>query len=191
VASGRSSLRRSWEEGWRGPRSWVVLEGAAATGGTSVFLESSSPTVYARAARAQKYVRSSRLWLAARAPSSSWLGSFPSLATISDRGSVFVSQFWTTIFGLMKTDCIATTAYNPRSDGQSERTNQVVEIALRHFVNKHQDDWANHLGHIQFSMNNSPNASTGKSPAELLMAFQPCTAIDIPTAHLPLTGKAR
>jgi hypothetical protein len=41
VASGRSSSRRSWEEGWRGPRSWVVLEGAAATGGTSFFLESS------------------------------------------------------------------------------------------------------------------------------------------------------
>jgi hypothetical protein len=112
-------------------------------------------------------------------------------ATISDRGSVFVSQFWTTIFSLMKTDCIATTAYNPRSDGQSERTNQVVEIALRHFVNEHQNDWANHLGQIQFSMNNSPNASTGKSPSELLMAYQPRSTIDIPTAHLPLTGKAR
>jgi hypothetical protein len=69
-------------------------------------------------------------------------------AMISDRGSVFVSTFWTTIFGLMKTDCIATTAYNPRSDGQSERTNQVVEIALRHLVNEHQDDWADHLGEI-------------------------------------------
>jgi hypothetical protein len=112
-------------------------------------------------------------------------------ATISDRGSVFVSQFWTTIFSLMKTDCIATTAYNPRSDGQSERTNQVVEIALRHFVNEHQNDWANHLGQIQFSMNNSPNASTGKAPSELLMAYQPRSTIDIPTAHLPLTGKAR
>jgi hypothetical protein len=56
-------------------------------------------------------------------------------AIISDRGSVFVSLFWTTVFKLMKTDCIATTAYNPRSDGQSERTNQVVEIALRSLVN--------------------------------------------------------
>jgi hypothetical protein len=101
-------------------------------------------------------------------------------AMISDRGSVFVSTFWTTIFGLMKTDCISTTAYNPRSDGQSDRTNQVVEIALRHLVNEHQDDWADHLGEIQFAMNNSPNASTGKAPSELLMAFTPRNAIDIP-----------
>jgi hypothetical protein len=38
----RLAVGGSWGEGWRGPRSWAVLEGAAATGGTSFFLESSS-----------------------------------------------------------------------------------------------------------------------------------------------------
>jgi hypothetical protein len=109
-------------------------------------------------------------------------------AIISDRGSVFLSQFWTTVFGLMRTDCIATTAYNPQADGQSERTNQVVEIALRHCVNEEQNDWGDFLGEIQFAMNNSINASTGTSPAELLMGYRPRAAIDIPTDHL--TGKA-
>jgi hypothetical protein len=112
-------------------------------------------------------------------------------AIISDRGSVFVSIFWTTVFKLMKTDCIATTAYNPRSDGQSERTNQVVEIALRSLVNDHQDDWPNHLGAVQFAMNNSPNAATGKVPSELLMAYTPRNAIDIPVDHLPKHGNAK
>jgi hypothetical protein len=83
---------------------------------------------------------------------------------------------------------IATTAYNPRSDGQSERTNQVVEIALRGLVNDHQDDWPNHLGAVQFAMNNSPNAATGKVPSELLMAYTPRNAIDIPANHLPKHG---
>jgi hypothetical protein len=109
-------------------------------------------------------------------------------AMISDRGSVFVSLFWTTIFSLMKTDCIATTAYNPRADGQSERTNQVVEIALRHVVNDHQDDWVSFLGEVRFAMNNSPNAATGKTPSELLMGFYPRGIIDIPTGHIPRQG---
>jgi hypothetical protein len=51
-------------------------------------------------------------------------------AIITDRGSVFLSYFWTTLLELMKTDCIATTAYNPQADGKSERTNQTMEIAL-------------------------------------------------------------
>jgi transposase InsO family protein len=62
-------------------------------------------------------------------------------AIITDRGSVFVSYMWTTLFSLLGTDCMATTAYNPEADGQSERTNQTVEIALRHLVN----DWARRL----------------------------------------------
>jgi hypothetical protein len=111
-------------------------------------------------------------------------------AIISDRGSVFLSLFWTTVFKRMKTDCIATTAYNPRSDGQSERTNQVVEIALRHVVNTHQNNWAPILPDIQFAMNNSPNASTGRAPTELMMGFMPRAAIDIPTGHLT-RGKER
>jgi hypothetical protein len=111
-------------------------------------------------------------------------------AMISDRGSVFVSQFWTTIFQLMKTDCVATTAYNPRSDGQSERTHQVVEIALRHCVNANQDDWVHYLSEIQFAMNNSINASTGATPADLLMGYTPRGAIDIPAAHITWKGQA-
>jgi hypothetical protein len=103
---------------------------------------------------------------------------------ISDRGSIFVSMFWTTVFGLMKTDCIATTAYNPRADGQSERTNQVVEIALRHLVNDHQDNWVSFIGEVRFAMNNAPNASTGKTPSELMMGFNPRGAIDIPANHV-------
>jgi hypothetical protein len=112
-------------------------------------------------------------------------------AMISDRGSVFVSMFWTTIFKLMHTDCIATTAYNPGADGQSERTNQVVEIALRHLVNDRQDDWVEYLGAVQFAMNNAPNASTGSVPSELMMGFLPRSAIDIPAGSISRPGKER
>jgi hypothetical protein len=103
-------------------------------------------------------------------------------AAISDGGSVFVSLFWATIWNLIQRDCIATTAYNPRSDGQSERTNQVVEIALYHLVNEHQHNWVDHLSEIQFGMNNALR--------ELLIAFTLRSAVDIPTGHIQLHGQA-
>lgn len=98
---------------------------------------------------------------------------------ISDRGSIFLSAFWTTLFGLMNTNCIATTAYNPQADGQSERTNQTMEIALRHLVNGRQDNWVDFLGQVQIEHNNATNASTGKSPNELLLLAIPNTIIDL------------
>jgi hypothetical protein len=70
-------------------------------------------------------------------------------AIITDRGCVFVSYFWTTLVEMLGTDCVATTAYNPEADGQNERTNQTIEIALRHVVNGREDDWADFLGEIQ------------------------------------------
>ena len=33
------------------------------------------------------------------------------------------------------------TAYHPQTDGQTERTNQVLEGYLRNFVNYDQNDW--------------------------------------------------
>jgi hypothetical protein len=105
-------------------------------------------------------------------------------AIITDRGSVFLSYFWTTLFGLMKTDCIATTAYNPQADGQSERTNQTVEIALRHLVNTKQDDWAQYIGEIQLVQNNSVNKATGMTPNEAMLGFLPRAALDLPTSHI-------
>jgi hypothetical protein len=101
---------------------------------------------------------------------------------LSDRGRVFLSDFWTTLFKMMRTDLLVTTAYHPQGDGQIERTNQTVEIALRHLVNASKTDWAEHLSEIEFAMNNSVNASTKTSPMEYLTGM---TARTIQTAALP------
>ena len=46
------------------------------------------------------------------------------------------------------------TAYHPQTDGQSERTNQEVEQALRTVISFHQDDWVDRLPVIEFTLNN-------------------------------------
>jgi len=60
------------------------------------------------------------------------------------------------------------TAFYPETDGSSERSNKTTIEALRHYINTRQNDWSEHLIHVEAVLNNSINATTGKSPTELL-----------------------
>jgi len=105
---------------------------------------------------------------------------------ITDRGKVFLSDFWTALFRILRTTLLVTTAYHPQSDGQSERTNQTVEIALRHLVNVRKNNWASCLAEVEFTMNNTVNASTGKSPMQFLAGMNAPSALDAARHPVPL-----
>ena len=64
-------------------------------------------------------------------------------------------------------------AYHPRTDRQSEWTNQWLETYLRFFINYQQDNWVVYLPLAEFVHNNWKNASTGESPFYLLMGSHP------------------
>ncbi len=94
------------------------------------------------------------------------------VATISDRDAKFMSEVWQRIFQKLGTEVLASTAYHPQTDGQSERTNQTVEIAMRYFVTANPTlDWTDVLPYLQGCLNNSKNQSTGVSPNEVLYGF--------------------
>jgi Integrase zinc binding domain/Chromo (CHRromatin Organisation MOdifier) domain len=101
------------------------------------------------------------------------------VAIISDRDPKFLSGFWKKLFECAGTTLLTSTAYHPQTDGQSERTNQAVEIAFRYYVNLHQTDWAEHVDIIQAAMNTAVSATTKKSPFQLLYGFNPKHALDI------------
>ena len=65
------------------------------------------------------------------------------------------------------------TAFHPRTDGQSERTNQELEQFLRFYSNAKQDNWAHFLPLAKFTFNSWRNESTKKSPFEVLMGYNP------------------
>ena len=88
---------------------------------------------------------------------------------ISDRDPRFTSKFMKKLSRILGIQQNISTAYHPRTDGQSERTNQWLETYLRFFVNYQQDDWAAYLPLAEFAHNNWKNASTGQSPFQLLM----------------------
>ena len=54
---------------------------------------------------------------------------------VSDRGTVFTSEFWSSFCFLLATRRRLSTAYHPQTDGQTERQNQSVEYYLRGYIN--------------------------------------------------------
>ena len=89
-------------------------------------------------------------------------------AVIMDRDPRFINELWRAMFRSLSIKFLATTAYHPQSDGQSERTNQTVEIALRFFFVAHPGkDWVPFLPHLRAMLNNMPSASTGHSANEI------------------------
>jgi hypothetical protein len=58
--------------------------------------------------------------------------------------------------------------YHPQTDGQTERTNQVLEDMLRACALKHRSSWDKSLSFVEFSYNSSYQASLKVAPFEAL-----------------------
>jgi len=87
---------------------------------------------------------------------------------VSDRGTQFTSRFWQKLHESMDTKLNFSSAYHPQTNGQTERTNQVLEDMLRACALKHGGSWDKSLSYAEFSYNNSYQASFGMSPFEAL-----------------------
>jgi len=59
---------------------------------------------------------------------------------ITDRDKLFTSKFWETLTAELKINHKMSTAYHPQTDEQSEQMNQTVEMYLRHYVNRNQNN---------------------------------------------------
>ena len=79
---------------------------------------------------------------------------------VSDRGSLFVSRFWTELCKQLQIRPRPSTAYHPRTNGLTERTNQTLETYLRAYCSYQQDDWVDYLPMAEFAFNNLTNTST-------------------------------
>jgi hypothetical protein len=91
---------------------------------------------------------------------------------VSDRGSQFTSKFWEKLHESMDTKLIFSSPYHPQTDGQTKRTNQVLEDMLRTCVLKYRKSWDKSLPYAEFSYNNSYQASIQMAPYETLYGRQ-------------------
>ncbi|GJW71577.1 putative reverse transcriptase domain-containing protein [Tanacetum coccineum] len=90
------------------------------------------------------------------------------VSIISDRDPRFASRFWTSLQKSLGTNLDMSTAYHPKTDGQSERTIQTLEDMLRACVIDFGSGWDKHLPLAEFSYNNSYHASIKAAPFEAL-----------------------
>jgi hypothetical protein len=111
---------------------------------------------------------------------------------LTDRDSRFVGHFWRSLFNLLDVKLTPSTAFHPQTDGQTERTNRILEQMLRNYVNQRQDNWDACLALAEFAYNNATQSSTKMTPffcdlgrhplaADALMIpqhFQDRTAVD-------------
>jgi hypothetical protein len=88
--------------------------------------------------------------------------------TVSERETQFNSRFWKRSLESMDTKLNFSSAYHPQTDGQTERTNQVLEDMFRACALKYGKSWHKSLPYAEFSDNNSYQASLKMAPFEAL-----------------------
>ncbi len=101
------------------------------------------------------------------------------LKMVSDRDPRFQDAMWKELMRLMGVKVASTTPYNPRSDGQAEHTNRVVEDMLRSFVGSNPEDWDQWCTNVEFAINDTRSDVTGFTPFELVLGHSPMSQLDI------------
>lgn len=102
-------------------------------------------------------------------------------ALISDRDRRFIGQLWQQILKELKVDLLYSTAWHPQTDGQSEKSNEIAEIALRYFIlTVPPDQWPIVLPLMTATLNNSTKySSTRLAPNEVIYGFKIKEPLDL------------
>ena len=95
------------------------------------------------------------------------------VSIVSDRDPRFTSKFWKSLQKEMGTKLEMSTAFHPQTDGQSERTVQILTDMLRACAFDFKGSWDEHLPLAEFAYNNSYQASIKMAPYEALYG-RPC-----------------
>nr|CAD1840651.1 unnamed protein product [Ananas comosus var. bracteatus] len=90
------------------------------------------------------------------------------VSIVSDRDPRFTSHFWRSLHEALGTWLDFSAAFHPQSDGQSERTIQILEDMLRACVLDYKGNWHDHLLMAEFAYNNSYQETIAMAPFEAL-----------------------
>ena len=83
---------------------------------------------------------------------------------VSDRDSLFTSQFWERLHMLIGTELQMSSSWHPQTDGTTGRSNRALEQMLRQAIGPSQRDWVSKLSGIKFVINLAQSDTTGYSP---------------------------
>ena len=95
------------------------------------------------------------------------------VSIVSDREPRFTAHFWKSFQKAMGTRLTMSTTFHPQTDGQLERTIQVLEDMVRACILDHKGNGEEHFPLVEFTYNNSYQASIPMAPYESLYG-SPC-----------------
>lgn len=83
------------------------------------------------------------------------------------------------MYELLDVHKIRTTAYHPKTDGQSERIIRTVKQMIKCYLKKKGKDWDKHLDALSYAYNTATHSSTKYSPFYLMLGRKPKLPVDL------------
>ena len=83
---------------------------------------------------------------------------------ITDRETVFTSEWWELTMAKKQIDHRMTTAYHPQANRKAERTNQELKQYLRKYANHQQDNWPELVPLAEYAYNTTKTRETDFTP---------------------------
>lgn len=87
--------------------------------------------------------------------------------------SLFLSEFWQTLFKLSGTRLHLSTACHPQSDGSTERVNQCLEQYLRGMTSQNPKEWASWLAPAEWWYNTTFHTALNTTPYHIVYGSKP------------------
>jgi hypothetical protein len=98
---------------------------------------------------------------------------------VSDRDTKFLSYFWKTLCGKLRTQLLFSTTCHPQTDGLTEVVKRTLSILLWAILKKNLKLWEESLPHVEFAYNRAINSTTKFCPFEIVYGFKPTAPIDL------------
>ncbi|GJX85847.1 ty3-gypsy retroelement polyprotein [Tanacetum coccineum] len=92
---------------------------------------------------------------------------------VSDRDKIFISQFWQSLFKVMKVQLNLSTAYHPQIDGQTEVVNKCVECFMRCMTGEKPKEWVKWVSLAEYWYNTNYHSSAHTTPFEVVYGQPP------------------